>query len=298
MEKQIIKLGDKDIAEYIEFSIESENVLSKLIEMISLGLSEKLLIKQVDGYVIITDMSSHNHKDHAHRAIGFERYIGKMCDDNEAVCKYTYFGNAGALIESILENIDMCDMSIMDDDCCEMSWIDEIGLHIMVSYDCSIAISKSTKEAYYDTYVDSKCVVGNSKYKEFNCYVCPNYEDEGWDEYLVSYNENNPILSTAVLVRNQCECVNAGHDYIHYFIDENGKPLMAFESNVRCKDTMMSNTFRRMTPYDPNGETLYRIGDEDDYDMYGHIIVLHYNPKGETYAEHVYKDEFYEMYGY
>ena len=135
MEKQIIKLGDKDKAEYIEFSIESEKVLSKLIEMISLGLSEKLLIKQVDGYVIITDMSSYSHKSHAHRVIEFERYIGKMCDDNEAVCKYTYLGNAGALIESILENIDMCDMSIMDDDCCEMSWIDEIGLHIMVSYD-------------------------------------------------------------------------------------------------------------------------------------------------------------------
>ena len=89
MEKQMIKLGSKDKAEYIEFSIESEKVLSKLIEMISLGLSEKLLIKQVDGYVIVTGMSSHNHKDHAHRAIGFERYIGKMCDDNEAVCKYT-----------------------------------------------------------------------------------------------------------------------------------------------------------------------------------------------------------------
>lgn len=285
MKNQMIRLGDINSSNYIEFSIRSGKVLSKLIETVSLCLVQKLLIKQEYGYVIVTNMSSDSDKALGKRAFEFKRYSTSMtCVDDSPIFTYTYIGGAGDFINNVLSCIDMCNVSMIEDYYCNMSWIDETGgLHMMVRDDRSIIITNDG-DIYYETCISSKCIVDNVKYKEFNCYAVPDYDGEyGYCEYLISYNMENPILSTYCIAKTCCKQVDLGDQKFCYFIDENGKAVMAYS---KYKSAMAPDAFTRITKFDPDGETLYMAGNKSDYDMHGRLIILYHNPNGESHVKY------------
>lgn len=285
MKNQVIRLGDIDSSNYIEFSIRSGKVLSKLIETVSLCLIQKLLIKQEYGYVIVTNISSDHSKSHGKRAFKFERYSTDMTRvDDSPIFTYRYRGSAGDFINNVLNYIDVRDMSMIEDYYYHMSWIDEDGgLHMMVNDDRTIVIT-DYGDMYYETYVSSKCMVNNVKYKEFNCYVVPDYDSGyGYCEYLISYNAENPILSTYCTTKTHCRQIGLDDQKFCYFIDDNGEAVMAYS---KYKNAVVPDTIMRITQFDPDGETLYMAANKDDYATHGRLIILYHNPKGESHAKY------------